>query len=607
MSEVKFVGVDGESYTIGDDHRYTLLAAAGSGINRWTYDPQGLSTVRCLEFILDLPKGLTLVAFGWNYDVNMIARDIPIKQLVELWKTGATRWNGYSLMWIPGKFFHIRNMKRSKRIYDVFGFFQSSFVSALRKWGYEPNGEMETMKTQRSAFDAEMKEQIIEYCLDECNQLADLMTDLDDALHGVGLETKNWIGAGAIASELMKRHKVKESHQYDAEISEELDEEIKRAYFGGRVELFKMGRFQKLYDYDIISAYPSKAISLPILTNGTWKEVDYEPGRDWTLYRVEWQLPKDSIFTPFPVRKGGDIFYSSNGEGTYHSVEVDAAIRVFGDALRVVRGWQFIPSDNAKPFDWIPAEFAHRKELKAKGHAGEKCLKLGLNSIYGKLAQGVGFGDKPPPFQSYFWAGYITAATRANVIDVAAHDLDALVMIATDGIFFDRNPKIPERNELGGLELTVGEDCFVAQPGIYSYVEDGVTIGKCRGFFTREVDFDELREGFDREGEHYIAQFESVRFMGLGACLLTKDLDSWRTWKKTTRKLSLYPNRKFAGGKSADGLFVRHFPPTMPDSHLSEIYTPRPGFATLTDEELDAEVTALLAYIQGTEQPLKDY
>lgn len=607
MSEVEFVGVDGESYTIGGDHRYTLLAAGGSGINRWTYDPQGLSTVRCLEFLLDLPKGKTLVAFGWNYDVNMLARDIPVKQLIELWKTGATRWNGYSLMWIPSKFFHIRSLKRSRRIYDVFGFFQSSFVNALRKWGFEPNGEMETMKEQRSAFDAEMKEQIIEYCLDECNQLAELMAELDTALRGVGLETKNWIGAGAIASELMKRHKVKDSHQYDSQISEELDEEIKRAYFGGRVELFKQGKFDRLYDYDIISAYPSKAISLPVLTDGIWKEVDYVPGRNWTLYRVKWNLPKQSTFTPFPVRKGGDIFYPSNGEGTYHAVEVDAAMRVFGNDISIVKGWSFIPNNDNKPFDWIPAEFAHRKELKSKGHAGEKCLKLGLNSIYGKLAQGVGFGDKPPPFQSYFWAGYITAATRANVIDVAAHNIDALVMIATDGIFFDTDPQIPERNELGGLELTVGEDCFVAQPGIYSYIEDGEIIGKCRGFFTREVNFETLREGFETDGEHFIATFESVRFMGLGACLLTKDLDSWRTWKTTTRKLSLYPNRKFAGGKSDDGSYVRHFPPTMPDSHVSEIYTPRPGFATLTEEELDAEVTALLAYIQGTEQPLKDY
>ena len=611
MKEIEFVGIDGESDTVGKDHRYTLLAASGTnGVQRWVYDAKGLSTVRCFEFILDLPKECTYVAFGWNYDVNMILRDVPLKNLIQLWKTGSTRWNGYSIQWIPSKLFNIRSGKgRSKRIYDVFGFFQSSFVNALKKWGFTPNGEMESMKAQRSAFDSSMKEQIIEYCLDECVQLSELMEELQIALYSVGLETKNWIGAGAIASELMKRHGVKENHEYDEGYEDEqLTKEIRRAYFGGRVELYKQGHFRKLWDYDIISAYPSKAMYLPQLSNGQWVRVsEYEPELLWAIWDTEWSLPQSTILCPFPVRKGGDIFYPTNGRGTYHSCEVDAAKRIYGDKIQVNGGWQFIPGSDNKPFRWIPAEFEHRRKLKAEGHAGEKCLKLGLNSIYGKLAQGAGYGDKPPPFQSYFWAGYITSATRATVLDVASKGIDDLVMVATDGIFFDKDPGIPESAGLGGLELETMDDCFVAQPGIYSQYFDGETIGKSRGFFNKEIDFDVLRKGFDEQGPYYIAYFKSTRFLGLGSALLTHNLDDWRKWKETERKLSLYPNRKFIKDDKPTNGYLRHWPGSMPEDHISEAYTPKPGFATMTDEELNGELAALINHIQGTEQPLKEY
>lgn len=615
MSEVHFVGIDGESDTVNrgkpnEDHRYTLLAACGDGIERYAYDGKGLSTVRCFEFILDLPPKITLVGFGWSYDVNMMLKDVPLKVLVQLWKTGDARWKGYSLMWIPGKFMNIRSGKRSKRIYDVFGFFQSSFVVALKKWGFTPQGEMESMKKQRSAFDSTMKEAIIEYCLDECYQAASLMDELHLALTEVGLgNVKNWIGAGAIASELMKRHHVDTSHTYDYEFNnEEITDEIRRAYYGGRVELFKQGEFPKLWDYDIISAYPSKAIGLPDLANGTWKELEgYDEKADWAIYDTEWSLATDTILSPFPVRRSGSIYYPRNGRGTYHGVEVKAAKEIYGDEIKVLRGWQFVPASDKKPFDWVPVEFEHRRKLKAEGHAGEKCLKLGLNSIYGKLAQGAGYGDKPPPFQSYFWSGYITAATRAAVLDVAGTGIESLVMIATDGIFFDKDPLIPEQPGLGGLELDTMSDCFVAQPGIYSHQLDGEIVGRCRGFFSREINFADLKAGWEKDGFYHVAQFDSTRFIGLGTALLTKDMDSWRTWKRSKRKLSLYPNRKFIVNETLEenehGRYYRHYPSSMNVDHVSEIYTPKPGFATMTDEELEGAVE----HIQGTEQPLKEF
>src|SRR5205823_4313064 len=105
--------------------------------------------------------------------------------------------------------------------------------------------------------------------------------------------------------------------------------------------------------------------------------------------------------------------------------------------------------------------YAERARLKQSGHGGEKVLKLGLNSIYGKLAQGLGYKGKAPPYQSYLWAGMITAGTRAQILNLATLAPEGLVMVATDGIFFDREIPVEVTGGLGGLELEVGEDVFV--------------------------------------------------------------------------------------------------------------------------------------------------
>jgi hypothetical protein len=359
--------------------------------------------------------------------------------------------------------------------------------------------------------------------------------------------------------------------------------------------------FPRVWDYDISSAYPSVAISLPALTNGEWQQIAlYDPSLEFALWDCEWNLP-DAFLTPFPVRLKGQIHYPRNGRGWYHASEVRAAQKLTVNRVNVHSGWQFKPATHDKPFAFIPQTYADRADLKREKHAGEKVLKLGLNSIYGKLAQGAGYQDKPPLFQSFFWAGMITAGTRARVLEIASAAPNDLVMIATDGIFFKSDPGIETADGLGGLELSVMEDMFVAQAGVYQATIDGDTIGKARGFFSREIDFDNLRRGYAEHGIAYCGEYASERFVGLGSAMIMGDMDKWRTWPKSTRKMTLHPARKFINDYALGDVVELH-PPMFTDPAPSEIYTPKPGFATLTDSELEG----LLEYIQGTEQPMRN-
>src|SRR6202007_436578 len=117
---------------------------------------------------------------------------------------------------------------------------------------------------------------------------------------------------------------------------------------------------------------------------------------------------------------------------------------------------------NESPFEWVPELYAARRELKERGDFGQMVLKLALNSLYGKMAQGVGYGNGNPKWQSYFWAGAITAWTRAQIMKLIT--MQTPLMIATDGVFFSQPLDIPTSDEIGGWSGSYSEGFFLLKP-----------------------------------------------------------------------------------------------------------------------------------------------
>jgi hypothetical protein len=593
----EFVAVDGEGWTLEGEHRYVLIMDSDG---RHLVDERGLATKRVFDFLLGLPAKRVPVAFGLNYDVNMWLRDVGRARLKELWETGTTQWFDYALEWIPGKWFAVKRGKQRTKVFEVFGFFQTRFVGALEAWDIpvQDTDELEDMKAARSTFDPSMLPRMVEYCHTECKLLVQLMEGLRDALEYVDIRLRSWNGAGAIAAALLRREGVKNHLVHHGDLPSEVAYASLCAYFGGRTELFQQGRIPLVSQYDICSAYPYAAISLPSLAGATWglcrnEDDQFEHG----LFPCRWSVTPSARLGPFPYRtKGGRICYPLNGSGWYHATEIRDARRLYGDDIRVGQGWVPRTDSSENPFAFIPELYAYRRKLKEDGHAAQKCLKLAINSLYGKLAQGVGFRDTPPPFQSYFWAGEITARTRARMLSIAAQHPDALVMLATDGAFFAGDVSLPGEtigNELGDLEHGTITDAFFAQPGVYSGTKDGVVLKRSRGFFAKEIDFDGAAMGYDLQGADYIGHYSSTRFQGLGTALMAKDMGRWREWVTADRKLTLMPSMKRV--EDPDARPIRHLPPTLPDDAVPSLpYTPKRGHS---DDEAD--------YRQGKDQPMR--
>src|SRR5579872_6437570 len=96
-SERPFIAWDGEGvHGNGDYHPYSLFGASTG--ERIKY--QDLSTLDCLSLIIDVERSnrkAIHVGYSFGYDVNMIIKDLPFRQLVLLHTTGACYWKGFNL------------------------------------------------------------------------------------------------------------------------------------------------------------------------------------------------------------------------------------------------------------------------------------------------------------------------------------------------------------------------------------------------------------------------------------------------------------------------------------------------------------------------------
>ncbi len=539
-----FIAIDGEGFTRLRRHYYSMLSSSrGDTIENWD---RGLSTEDCFTFLHRYAGEGFLVGFYTTYDVNMMLVDVPVASLQELWDKGETTWNKWWIQWNPGKRFALRKDGKQVVWYDVFGFFQKSFVKALVDWKIEVPEEIVSGKDNRKNFNKRDREIIKFYNLKECELLVELMNKLRDAAIEAGYVPTAWHGAGALANVILKHHSIDKENKLDLEMRPK----FLHAYYGGRNQILQQGEFDNAYAHDINSAYPYALTMLPT-SQGEWKQSKRKTLSDnpYTLYKVEWKTPSKEYLNPFPFRfkmNGSEaIFWPNKGSGYYWQPEVEMAMRYYAKYIKILEIYEFQPQDNTKPFQFIENLYNSRRRLLATGNDAQIILKLGMNSCYGKVAQSIGWKGQPPPYQNYFWAGMITSHCRAQVLELAQRNKESIISFATDGVM--ASEKLVEHNitkQLGGWSVDDVTNLFVLQPGVYCY--DGSnhkTIIKSRGFSYRSVNYSALRDIWRANGILGDYHYSETRFIGLGSALQSSPpLKNWRRWIKQERVINFSPN-----------------------------------------------------------------
>lgn len=332
----------------------------------------------------DYDKRVLRIAREYNLSVDFIHK-------YRLVRPASTIWNGYRIRYVQRKELEIiditagrtqwrnkwpdektgrirfgqkpepEDWSRKVTVWDVFGFFQQSFLKALKAyrcghcakcmtkakdiicesapWSQADLDYIADMKEHRGVFDASQQGKILEYCFRECEYLSFLVRDLMVHIDALGLKMSRWDGSGAVASAWMKQHHIKnylpvrEAYELPGEYSEtgELIETAAftlaglpewvalQGYFGGRFEISEIGYMGTLNGNDINSAYPYQSATLPCLAHGRFRRVrKYEPGKRGVYlvgsrthgYRCRKCKPCKSLsspcvktrFAPFPFR-----------------------------------------------------------------------------------------------------------------------------------------------------------------------------------------------------------------------------------------------------------------------------------------------------------------
>jgi len=477
----EFVAYDSEGW----DNKIVLLAnSLGENIN----NVDGLTTAECFDFLTHgYTKTVKRIFFSFSYDINHFLTDLDPLDIERLLTKGWTRWEKYKISYIPGKIFSINNYK----YYDVFGFFQTSFINAVTKLlGDDAVTDVLLRgKEARGAFDEWGMDALIEYNAEELRLLTQMMDRLKQAFLKIDAGITEWYGPGAVAKYWYKKHKLYPRDDLNEGSLVALD----RAYYGGRFEQISLGTIKNVYEYDINSAYPAVMSRMPYFLD--WKRTKtYEPN-PYSIWHVSFDLSYSITddqfyrsFYPLPMRShDGRICFPIAGRGWYWQSEIQL-VRDFFPNARITIDDGYVANTEGLPFEWVEPLYDYRQSLKTAGDKiTEHALKLGLNSLYGKTAQRVGSND----FFSLAWAGYITSTARSKLARAGFENgRHNIIGFATDALFSKTELDLPISKALGDWSAASFDSGLFVQSGVYRlYESNGEHQDRYRG--------SPLRKGID--------------------------------------------------------------------------------------------------------------
>ena len=564
----RFMVWDGEGMDVSGWHEYVYLCGY-DGVKFYEHpEPEGMGTETAFQRVLSAAKlkpELVHVIYGGSYDFNMMLRDVPMIRLLRLWTLGKVRWKNYRIELVPRKSLVISDGKITVTLWDVIGFFQTSFMKTLgineddgsitgKGWPVDLTvTEALTIwegKKQRGSFTAGMRKPMEHYCQTELRVFYRLMVVLEEAVHAAGIHLTRWDGAGAVGGAYMRANKMK-AFMHDDDYQSDWYRLVCSAYAGGHIELPQPGdHIGDIFHADVNSAYPSAIIGLPNLAMARYEKCDDKDCvvGDNDLAFVEYYGPDFAVMHPFFHRSyDGSICYPQHVRNWYWGIEVNAVIESGLDwCVNVGKHFHYINESDEKPFSWIGAEYAKREIYKRDKDPREKILKLGLNSIYGRTAQQAGWqpGRKVPQWHQLEWAGLITAFTRAKIWCAISANLDSVIALETDGIYATTPLPINIGTGLGNWDAETLSRLTYVQSGVYFAQHGNEITPRFRGIDPGALTRSKLLHAWEAMeiGGPNTLKLPSTRFRTLGGSLVSEErFKLWRQWVTDHREISLVP------------------------------------------------------------------
>jgi len=515
-----FVGCDGEGATLDNGYHAYFMLRIGEDTLATKPGMVRLSTWECLDFITSRDPDYLYVGYFFDYDVTKILEDLPFPKLNRLMnrhlRTGTNRkvfpvdFGPFQIEYLPGKEFKARKRLSQTEtettwspwiaISDVGTFFQTGFARAIELWDVgmeQERAEIRAGKAKRASFDVKNFDDIARYNAVEIRLLEELMSRFRGACQEAGYVPARWQGPGLLAEAMLKKHRVPQSRDVAVlQTKPELVAFALNAYYGGRTEVAAVGPVnQPVWQYDINSAYPYAMQFVPCLVHGEWEhyETGQLSGTDAARFLSDLRRPTGAVGERYALMYGsfklhgsshhpvwyglpirtheGTIVYPQEGSGWYWSFEVESAVH---QSFTPTEAWLYRRVCSCAPLSFVKTVYETRKRIGKDGPG--IVLKLGMNSLYGKTVQSIGF----PKYANPIWGSFITAYPRMMIQDFLHSMPDCedrscgqrVLMVATDSV-----TSTAERTEdeycahsgtLGGWSTELHpHGMFIVQPGVY--------------------------------------------------------------------------------------------------------------------------------------------
>jgi hypothetical protein len=653
FEEREFIGWDGEGYNAYEvdsqgvcipRHRYMLFGCSAGYRHITSID---LGTQECLDLVLEIERenpDAYHVGYSFEYDVNMILKDLPWRMLAVLKITGHVRWKGYKIAHVPHKMFTISQGDVSATIYDGFGFFHSKYIHALRKYGVgsaDKLARIDAGKNSRGRFTYADLPEVKSYWKDEISLYPELFDCVRTAAYRGGFRIHKWHGPGALAAYALGYNHV--STYMSRSVPANVRAAIRAAYAGGRFQAWRCGWYEgPVYTLDKNSAYVQAIAELPNLARGKWVRRDpstikrsddlarfgiyhvvfddFDSGRDKTI------RARGVPARPYPLfhrDRNGRLTWPSRVDGWFWTPE--AKLVAGNEHATFLEAFEF-EDDGSYPFRWVKDSYEVRRILKDPEHydPAEKAYKWGLAALYGAFARRVGWDRKTrtaPRTHELAWAGFITSHCRAAIFEVAqyAAKKGGLISVDTDGVTATvpfPESLVPEGfgDGLGQWKQDEYDAILYWQNGIY-WLRDGKTgewaDAKSRGVPRGVISIHDAMvalEGASFRHPYKPAQIVTTRtrFVGYRQALKGQH-DKWRQWLTEPNVITFGGTGKgthippFCGAcKYGKGMhIVTHLPPKdmVSTEHKLPWLEPEP-------DETVGEWTELGSDIFGTEDDI---
>jgi hypothetical protein len=492
-----------------------------------------LPTLKTIIYIIQL--FLNAWIFSGNIIIKPIINDLIHGKIVS--------YDKYIMYYIRPKMLRLTVGKKSIFFVDLNDIYKRSLNKASLEFLKE--GKIDTLDANKinTSFEYWLKnrKEIIRYCLKDAELTARLGNVLVKEVKACKLLLPKFFTSHASLSKQYFRYNSRiPSLKY---IPTNILDIAYQTYYGGRFEMLKRGYFDKLYCYDINSAYPDTICKLPSLKYGYWNKVDKINDKEVIgFYKVFLDIP-EGFLSFFPIKlKNKLVVFPSGIFATWITwYEAD----LLRDYIKgTVSGYEY----QAKEKEYYPFRvgmnnlYSQKTKYKNINEVFYWLVKLPMNSLYGcfierhkkndgKIYSGILFNS--------VYGAIITARTRWKLFkDVPQEYWKHFVGFHTDSIISEKKLPLKLDSELGNWTLDYEGSGIVLNTGIYQI---GSKV-RHRGFHGENIDWIKLLKA---NGKKDKIEFKRTKVLKIAESLQRfKNIDNVNVFTELTKNLSLKNDSK---------------------------------------------------------------